>query len=91
MLASHWALWTSTGSDEMSVFQMLSEGNIGQPGAPGTGVPARAGPASTPTVKEETTPTARATRAEEASAARRPVRRDRLPSMLHHRHTGARH
>ena len=43
MLASHCGLWTSTGSDEMSVFQMLSDGNTGQFAAPGTGVPARAG------------------------------------------------
>ena len=34
MLASHWALWTSTGSDAMSVFQTLSDGKIphGTPG-----------------------------------------------------------
>ena len=42
MLASHCGRWTSTGSEEMSVFQMLSDGNIGHPGAPGSGVPAAA-------------------------------------------------
>ena len=31
-------LWALTGSVEMLVFQTLSAGNIGQPGAPGTGV-----------------------------------------------------
>ena len=46
MLESHAALWGSTGRPEMSVFQTLSEGNIGQFGAPGTGVPALAGPMS---------------------------------------------
>ena len=39
MLASHWALCTSTGSDEMSVFQMLSDGNIGHPARPGPASP----------------------------------------------------
>ena len=47
MLASHAALWESTGRPEMSVFQTLSEGNISQLGAPGTGVPAAAGPTAT--------------------------------------------
>ena len=42
MLASHAALCASTGSDEMSVFQTLSAGNIGQLEAPGSGVPAEA-------------------------------------------------
>ena len=37
MLASQAALWESTGSPEMSVFHTLSAGNIGQPGAPGSG------------------------------------------------------
>jgi hypothetical protein len=32
----------------------LSDGNIGHPPAPGTGVPARAGPAPTPTVADRT-------------------------------------
>jgi hypothetical protein len=36
MLASHAALCGFTGSLEMSVFQTLFAGNIGQPGAPGT-------------------------------------------------------
>ena len=39
MLRSQAALCGSTGSLEMSVFQMLSAGNIGQSGAPGTTVP----------------------------------------------------
>jgi hypothetical protein len=43
MLASQAALYGSTGSPEMLVFQTLSAGNIGQFGAPGTGVPAAAG------------------------------------------------
>src|SRR6266516_4788337 len=40
MLFSQAALRGFTGSFEMSVFQTLSAGNIGQPGAPGTVVPA---------------------------------------------------
>ena len=40
MLASHAALWESTGSFEMFVFQTLLLGNVGQFGAPGTVVPA---------------------------------------------------
>ena len=40
MLASHCGAVTSTGNDEMSVFQTLSTGNIGQLAAPGSGVPA---------------------------------------------------
>src|ERR1700677_251245 len=43
MLAIHAALWGSTGSWEMLVFQTLSAGNIEQLGAPGSGVPADAG------------------------------------------------
>src|SRR5579863_1893197 len=43
MLRSQAALWASTGSREMSVFQMLLAGNIGQFGAPGTVVPPAAG------------------------------------------------
>jgi len=39
MLRSQAALCAATGSFEMSVFQMLSAGNIGQFGAPGTVVP----------------------------------------------------
>jgi hypothetical protein len=39
MLRSHAALCTATGSFDMSVFQMLLAGNIGQFGAPGTVVP----------------------------------------------------
>ncbi|MGZ4435963.1 MAG: hypothetical protein ACXVW7_20430, partial [Trebonia sp.] len=39
------ALRESTGNFEMSVFHTLSAGNIGQPGAPGTVVPAAAGAA----------------------------------------------
>ncbi|HEY7323337.1 MAG TPA: hypothetical protein VH520_00820 [Streptosporangiaceae bacterium] len=39
MLAIQDALCESTGSPEMLVFQTLSAGNIGQPGAPGTVVP----------------------------------------------------
>jgi hypothetical protein len=42
MLASHAALLGLTGRPEMSVFQTLSAGNMGQLGAPGTGVPADA-------------------------------------------------
>ena len=44
MLASHSALWGSTGRSAMGVFQTLSAGNIGQLGAPGRGVPAEATP-----------------------------------------------
>ncbi len=43
MLRSQAALWAFTGSWEMSVFQMLLAGNIGQFGAPGTVVPPAAG------------------------------------------------
>jgi hypothetical protein len=39
MLCSQAALCPSTGNFEMSVFQMLSAGNMGQLGAPGTFVP----------------------------------------------------
>ena len=42
MLASHAALCGSTGRLAIGVFQTLSAGNIGQLGAPGTGVPADA-------------------------------------------------
>ena len=42
MLRSQAALRGFTGSFEMSVFQTLSAGNIGQPGAPRTVVPAPA-------------------------------------------------
>src|SRR5580658_868733 len=42
MLAIHVVLWALTGSEEMGVFQTLSAGNIGQPGAPGTVVAAPA-------------------------------------------------
>ena len=45
MLANQAALWAFTGRLEMSVFQTLSPGNMGHPGAPGTGVPACAVPA----------------------------------------------
>ncbi len=44
MLASHCALCGSTGRFAMGVFQTLSAGNMGQLGAPGTGVPADATP-----------------------------------------------
>ena len=44
MLASHCALCGSTGRSAMGVFQTLSAGNMGQSGAPGTGVPAEATP-----------------------------------------------
>jgi hypothetical protein len=47
MLAIHSALWGSTGSWEMFVFHTLSAGNIGQLGAPGSGVPAAAGGVAT--------------------------------------------
>src|SRR5580700_11437743 len=43
MLRSQAALWASTGNWDMSVFQMLLAGNIGQSGAPGTVVPPAAG------------------------------------------------
>ena len=42
MLASHSALWGSTGRSAMGVFQTLSAGKMGQLGAPGSGVPAEA-------------------------------------------------
>ena len=38
MLASHAALWLSTGSLEILVFHTLLAGNMGQFGAPGTTV-----------------------------------------------------
>ena len=44
MLAIQAALCGSTGRAEMLVFHTLSEGNIGQSGAPGSGVPAQAVP-----------------------------------------------
>ncbi len=44
MLANQAALWASTGSPEMSVFHTLSAGKTGQPGAPGSGLPAEAAP-----------------------------------------------
>jgi hypothetical protein len=40
MPRSQAALWTFTGSWETSVFHTLLAGNAGQPGAPGTVVPA---------------------------------------------------
>src|SRR5215831_2417767 len=43
MLRSQAALWAFTGNWEMSVFQTLLAGNIGQFGAPGTVVPAPLG------------------------------------------------
>ena len=42
MLANHCAECASTGRLAMRVFQTLSAGNIGQPAAPGSGVPAEA-------------------------------------------------
>jgi hypothetical protein len=42
MLASHCAECVLTGRLAMLVFQMLSAGNVGQPAAPGSGVPADA-------------------------------------------------
>ena len=71
----------STGSDEMSVFQMLSDGNIGHPGAPGTGVPARAGGASSATVTELSAATERARTPKAAAGVRRPERHEDLPPM----------
>ncbi len=50
MLASHCALIGLTGRFVMGVFQTLSAGNIGQLGAPGTGVPAEATEGATPRV-----------------------------------------
>ena len=82
MLASHWALWMSTGSDEMSVFQMLSAGNIGHPAAPGTGVPALAGPASTAPVVENTVVAARRRTPHDAQRVRGTTWRDDIPRML---------
>ena len=76
MLASHWALWTSTGRAEMSVFQMLSAGNMGQFAAPGTGVPASAGVWSSATVIAPTRTRAVAS----STTARTRDRRDRRPS-----------
>ena len=51
MLASHAALLGSTGKSAMAVFHTLSAGNIGQLGAPGTGVPAEAVVGDTPTAR----------------------------------------
>src|SRR5580658_592807 len=82
MLASHWALWTSTGRDAMSVFQMLSAGNIGHPAAPGTGVPARAGPAPNATVAQKIPATDRTRTPEEASRVPRPARHHVRPLMV---------
>jgi len=57
MLESHAALWESTGRPEMSVFQTLSEGYIGQLGAPGRGVPAAAGLAAATVASPQPTAT----------------------------------
>ena len=51
MLASQAALCGLTGSPATGVFQTLSAGNMGQLGAPGTGVPADAVVGATPTVR----------------------------------------
>src|SRR6202035_3191134 len=82
MLASHWGLCTWTGSDEMSVFQMLSDGNIGHAPAPGTGVPARAGPASTPTVADTTVAEARSRAPHEALGGPGTTWRHDIPRMV---------
>ena len=59
MLASHWALWTSTGQRrDVGVPDVVRREHRAR-GRPGTGVPARAGPASTATVAEKTSATAR--------------------------------
>ena len=49
MLANQAALFGLTGNSAIGVFQTLSAGNIGQLGAPGTGVPAEATEGTTPT------------------------------------------
>ena len=51
MLASQAALCGLTGRLATGVFQTLSAGNIGQLGAPGTGVPADAAEGATPSVR----------------------------------------
>ncbi len=56
--------------------QTLSDGNIGHPAAPGTGVPARAGPLSTVTVAVRAAATHRARAADEATGVLRPERQD---------------
>jgi hypothetical protein len=50
MLASQFALCGFTGRLAMGVFQTLSAGNMGQFGAPGSGVPAKAVVGDTATV-----------------------------------------
>ena len=60
MLAIHAALFGLTGRPATGVFQTLSAGNMGQSGAPGTGVPADAGVGERPTVSpSHITPAAR--------------------------------
>src|ERR1700677_4206332 len=51
MLAIQAALWGFRGRLAMGVFQTLSAGNMGQFGAPGTGVPAEAVVGDTATVR----------------------------------------
>src|ERR1700722_12136541 len=51
MLASQAARCGLTGNPARGVFQTLSAGNIGQPGAPGTGEPADAVVGARPTVR----------------------------------------
>ena len=54
MLANHVLLWALTGSEAMAVFQTLSAGNIGQPGAPGTVVAAPASLATAMSASDDT-------------------------------------
>jgi hypothetical protein len=61
---------------------MFSAGNIGHPAAPGTGVPARAGPASTAPVIENTAVAARRRTPHDAHRVRGTTWRDDIPRML---------
>ena len=78
MLAIQAALFGSTGRFAMGVFQTLSAGNIGQLGAPGTGVPAEATAGATLTVSpSQSIPTAR--NATGQAMLRRPTGAPSLP------------
>jgi hypothetical protein len=78
MLASHCALCASTGSDEISVFHTLSDGNIGHVPAPGTGAPARAGPTLTVAVPNAVAATQRTMAPDRATRVRGPERGNHL-------------
>ena len=82
MLASHAVLCELTGRFAMGVFQTLSAGNIGQLGAPGTGVPGDATPGATPIVRPSEI-TAAATNAAAALLLRRLTGVPPVSTVLH--------